>query len=181
MFIEKVHSEKRGFTLIELLVVVAIIGALTSIAFLAFRDSRKKAQEDKVRGDLNQIYKAMVMMSTDTGEWPGHQPVGDVYTGADDNEICQGCTIDSADASINSKLAGLKEQDDPPNRYEYWSGPYIQIIPSDPWGNEYFFDTDYPTTSGDVAAIGSYGYDRQADLDNDISVNSDNIVMIIKY
>jgi len=162
---------KKGFTLIELLVVIAIIGILSTLAVTAVQVARAKAKLAKAAREVSQIVTALKMLENDTGYWPGHQEV-DVMTNGiaagDNNEICgDGCSY-----SISSGYAGLSE-DDISEPYENWSGPYMVNIPPDPWGNEYFFDTDYDHPEyGWSVVVGSYGPDG---IGNN-QYNSDDII-----
>jgi prepilin-type N-terminal cleavage/methylation domain-containing protein len=157
--IKKQPQFRRGFTLIELLVVIAILGILSTLSMVAFSAARAKARTAKAQHDVDQILLAVQAMSNDTGEWPGHQPM-DYNCGASgtcvaNNEICgDGCANNLASAA-----AGIA-QDDSGAPYANWNGPYMARIPLDPWGNEYFFDSDYDHTDwGWSVVVGSYGPD----------------------
>lgn len=53
------------------------------------------------------------------------------------------------------QAAGLIDTD---GAYLNWKGPYMGVIPKDPWGNNYFFDTDYDIGGGVMRVVlGSYG------------------------
>ena len=165
-----------GFTLIELLVVIAIIGILSTLALTAVSLARGKAKVAKARQEVDQIVTALKFLENDAGEWPGHQPI-DVMCGnlpggcPPDNEICSdGCAY-----GIASGYAGLAA-DDTDTPYTNWNGPYMLNIPLDPWGNEYFFDTDYNYSGfGDVVVVGSYGSNGEG---NNL-YDSDDIIKVI--
>jgi prepilin-type N-terminal cleavage/methylation domain-containing protein len=167
--------KKSGFTLIELLVTIAIIGILSTLAVVAVQAARDKAKIAKASQEVDQLVTAIRLLENDTGQWPGHQQI-DVMTegmtpeGAD-NEICS----DGCSCSIDDGCAGLT-QDDSGTPYSYWNGPYIVNIPEDPWGNEYFFDTDYDhPAQGWSAVIGSYGPNGEGNN----AYDDDDIVKII--
>ncbi|MFH1714345.1 MAG: prepilin-type N-terminal cleavage/methylation domain-containing protein [Candidatus Nealsonbacteria bacterium] len=161
----KTHSSNSGFTLIELLIVIAIIGILSSIVLVNLSGSREKAKIARAKLESRQIYSAIFLLENDTGQWPGHQRFGIVCTQLPggcppNNEICPDAC---GTHTIGSGFAGLI-QNDPLNPFPYWDGPYMDEIPLDPWGNEYFFDTDYIVDIGtpearNVVAVGSYGPD----------------------
>ncbi|MAF13350.1 MAG: hypothetical protein CMI53_00450 [Parcubacteria group bacterium] len=170
----KFYNKSEGFTLIELLVTIAIIGILSTLATTAVNATRSKAMITKAQSEVNQIFKAIQLLENDTEEWPGHQAIGIMTNGTpagSNNEICaDGCTN-----NISSGVAGIT-QDDNDSSYDNWDGPYMVMIPVDPWGNEYFFDTDYDHPEhGWVVVVGSYGPNG---LGNN-SYDSDDIVKVI--
>ena len=137
-----------GFTLIELLVVIAIIGTLASIVLASLNGARNSARLVKARAEVNQLRKAIAFLEGDTNQWPGHKTIDDVESGASGNEIWD----------LTDPSAGLMATD---GNFPNWSGPYMQVIPLDPWGNNYFFDTDYDVDPGAgqrwAAVVGSFG------------------------
>jgi general secretion pathway protein G len=141
-------SESRGFTLMELLVVIGIIALLASIVLASLNNARQSAKVARAKADLASIRDAIGFLETDSNQWPGHQPVSQVYTGAGGNEI----------QDLSVPLAGITSSD---GLYSNWNGPYMVAIPLDPWGHPYFMDTDYDIDPGpgvkNAAVIGSYG------------------------
>ncbi len=162
---------KSGFTLIEILVVIGIIGLLSSITMIAVNNARSKAKIAKAQQDIDVIYSAIGQLMIDTGEWPGHQIPDQVNTGAN-NEVWD----------LTTQSSGITQTD---GLFSNWAGAYMLSIPSDPWGNNYFFDTDYeinldnePCDGGggcfDSVVVGSFGANgvgqNQYDSDDVIKV-----------
>lgn len=162
----------------ELLVVIAIIGLLSTISLIGVNLAREKAKIAKAKHEVDQIYKAISSLATDAGQWPGHQEYNTVCTDLPggcpaDNEICGADTNGNTCANgLASGAAGIM-QNDGAVPYDNWAGPYMPWMPDDPWGYEYFFDTDYlihldktpchdaDPTCVDAVVVGSYGPDGQ--------------------
>ena len=146
------HTDGRscitGFTLIELLVVISIIGILATIILASLNNARNSARIVKARAEVSQIRKAIAFLENDANEWPGHKTIDDVQTGVSGNEMWD----------LTVPEAGLAVTD---GSFQNWDGPYMNTIPLDPWGNPYFFDTDYDIdlTAGEewAAVVGSFG------------------------
>lgn len=51
-------SQQKGFTLIELLVVISIIAILSAVGLVSYNGIRTKAQDAKIKSDINAIAKA---------------------------------------------------------------------------------------------------------------------------
>jgi len=133
-----------GFSLIEILVVIGVIGILVGIAIPAYYDYHEKAKTARVMEELKRIERAIIALATDTGEWPEHQAIGEINDSG--NEIYD----------LNDKESGLVLPDTSP-AFPNWNGPYIQSIPLDPWGHNYFLDTDYRIGGVDHVVLGSFG------------------------
>ncbi len=133
-----------GFTLIEVLVVVGIIALLSTLGMAALNYAREKARVTAAESEIDTLYKAIGDLMVDTGEWPGHQTPESVNSGTG-NELWD----------LSVPAAGLVTTD---GLYDNWRGPYLPEIPKDPWGNNYFLDTDYDVGSGVMKpVVGSFG------------------------
>jgi len=139
----KTPADSRGFTLIELMIVIAIIGILAAIALIVSSSYAKRAKVAEATCDIDMIYKAMVLLETDTGQWPGHQTISQINKGGG-NEVW--------DLSVGA--AGLVTTD---GNFPDWKGAYLPSVPKDPWGNDYFLDTDYRINGVDYIVVGSFG------------------------
>ncbi len=154
-----------GFSLIEILVVIGAIGILVGIAIPAYYDYHEKADIAAAMHDLKRIETAIIALATDTGEWPGHNDIGE----QDNTEVW----------NLNAATAGLVADDpDPNNRYPNWNGPYIASVPKDPWGMDYYLDLDYDSNGDsirDAVAIASFGPDKCCAS----SYDDNNVVIIL--
>ena len=166
-------KKQKGFTLIELLVVIGIIAVLATFTAISVRSAREKAKVAKAQNNIDVLYTGIGQLMVDTGEWPGHQTPDEVASGSG-NEVWDLAAAD----------AGLLDTD---GAYLGWSGPYVAAVPIDPWGNNYFLDTDYSVKGnnqpcdGDsgcrtVVAIGSFGPDGIGQN----QYNGDDIIKIIR-
>jgi general secretion pathway protein G len=155
---EKKRAREKGFTLIELMVTTAIIGVLAGIAIPAYSSYKDKGLTAHAKSDLKNIQLAIEVLAGDTETWPGPSDVG--------------ITADTEVWDLNAGNAGLVTNG---GGFSGWEGPYLQSIPKDPWGNNYFFDPDYELNGQTVAVIGSFG-------PNGVGPNvydSDDIVLVL--
>lgn len=143
-----------GFTLVEILVVIGIIGLLSVMTMIAVSTARERAKVAKAKSDVDTIHTAIGQLMVDSGEWPDHQTPEAVNSGSS-NEVWD----------LTASSTGLIDTD---GFFLNWQGPYMGDIPLDPWGHNYFFDTDYQVKSDftpcdgdsgclDVVVVGSFG------------------------
>ncbi len=128
------NKNTKGFTLIELLVVIAIIGVLAAIILISLGRSTDSAKYARAQSDLKAIHDAVEVMYNDTGEYPNHfagSPCVDTTVG---NEI-----------PLSDCASGIQCED---GSFTAWAGPYIGVVPLDPWGNDYHIDYDFECYTG---------------------------------
>lgn len=140
---------KQGFTIIEFLIVIAIVSILATIVMAGSYYAKSYAKTQKAIADISEIAKSIDALALDTRQWPGHQTP---YV------ICQGSCNNNEIEDLSVPLAGIKTTD---GLYPNWNGPYIQVLSIDPWGNPYFFDSDYEIDGATKAVVGSYGPNGQ--------------------
>jgi len=73
---------------------------------------------------------------------------------------------------LNAANAGLVATN---GGFPNWDGPYMQSVPKDPWGSDYFFDLDYRIDGKDFAVVGSFGPNKVGKNLYD----SDDIILIL--
>lgn len=154
----KICLDNRGFTLIELILVVAILSVLMVSALMAYSSFRDKAKKVQALAQLKKIQLAIENLALDTNQWPGPNPVGDI---ANKNVW-----------DLNDKAAGLARAN---HKFDNWNGPYIDTIPKDPWGGNYFFDPNYRIKGERFVVIGSFGPNKTGKNSDD----GDNVVIIL--
>lgn len=64
------HILKQGFTIVELLIVIVVIAILAAITVVAFNGVQDRSQDSRMRSGVNQLEKAIRMWATQTGELP---------------------------------------------------------------------------------------------------------------
>lgn len=164
----------RGFTLVEILVVMAVVAILAGVILRGVLGSTDKAKSGRAKSEIGQISNIIQQIEVDTGCWPKApaelvcKTPYLVEEGAIDNEIWD----------LNDLAVGVVGDSD--GAFPNWQGPYMQVVHNDPWGNPYFFDTDYdidPTAGENWAAVlGSFGSNGVQD-END--PNSDDVIKIL--
>ena len=121
---------------------------------LTLRDLETHLDGDNPGGVLHDQYRVAATSGTtgeravvvydqlawDTGMWPG----GTERTARGDMEVW----------NLRTAVGGLILAD---SRFSEWNGPYVPSVPTDPWGNPYFFDPDYLIGGTWHVVIGSFG------------------------
>ena len=134
-----------GFTLIELLVVLVIIGILASYIGPKIMGRPEEAKRTKATIQIQAFETALKMYKLDNGAYPSTE---------------QGLT-----ALIEAPSAGKLAP-------KWREGGYLDknVVPADPWGNEFIYLS--PGVHGDYD-LSSYGSDGQAGGEgNDLDINN---------
>jgi prepilin-type N-terminal cleavage/methylation domain-containing protein len=120
---------KSGFSLIELMIVIAIIATLSALGLVGYREGVRRAKVAQAQGDLDRLKKAVSQLEFDTGFHPGHDDLIPCIT----SPLLFGLS-NSPGGSGLAATDGL---------YPNWRGPYIEEVPLDPWGKQYYFQGNY--------------------------------------
>lgn len=124
------NKKNRGFTLIELMVVLVIIGVLAALIVPNVLDRASDAKVTAARTDVNNLMQALKLYKLDNQRYPAQE---------------QG---------LGALVAKPSTGPAAPN----WR-PYLDKLPSDPWGRAYQYAN--PGVKGEVDVL-SFGADGQA-------------------
>lgn len=128
--IKTLNSPPTGLTLIEILIVITIIGILASVIVPNLMKKPDQARVVAAKQAISSLVQALQIYKLDNYDYP------------------------SAQQGLEALVTKPNQSSETP----YWSGPYIDRIPLDPWGNEYVYSrTDF---NQGVEVI-SYGADKK--------------------
>lgn len=116
-----------GFTLIEIMVVILIIGLLALMVVPRLRGVADRAKRTKAQADIQELKQALDRYYLDNGSYP---------------------TTDQGLQALVSPPSGGRQATN------YEQGGYIEKLPNDPWGSQYFYQSD-----GNTYALKSFGPD----------------------
>jgi general secretion pathway protein G len=119
------RKAEAGFTLIEIMVVIMILGLLATLVVQNLRGATDKAKKTKAMADIAGFKTALDRYYMDNGSYP--------------------TTDQGLQALVTPPTSGRV-----PANYE--NGGYISRVPPDPWGNQYFYQSD-----GNTYVLKSYG------------------------
>lgn len=138
---KSLRTERAAFTLMELLLVMAILVILLGLVAPRFMGTQKKANINAAKSQIGLFKPALDMYATDLNTYPATE---------------QG-------------LVSLVEVPSDLENPKKWTGPYLDKLPKDPWGNDYQYA--YPPSNGkkDFPDIWSLGPDGEDGTDDDIT------------
>jgi prepilin-type N-terminal cleavage/methylation domain-containing protein len=100
-------KSRSGFTIVELLVVIVVIAILAAITIVAYNGIQQRARTAQTQQALTSWIKALELYKADNGKWPGYYTcLGDNYgygstgTGSSGYQCRQNTSTDGA--TVNS-------------------------------------------------------------------------------
>jgi general secretion pathway protein G len=108
-----IMKNNKGFTLIEILVVIVILGLLATFLVPKIISRPDEARVIKAKSDIRAFETGLKMYRLDNGMYP----------------------------TTDQGLQALIEQPEIDPIPKNWNGPYldIEVLPKDPWGNDYIY------------------------------------------
>jgi len=135
----RVGLARAGFTLVELLLVVLIIGVLAALVAPRIVGRGKEARINAAKLQIKNIEETLNYYYLDNDVYP------------------------TTEQGLEALLVEPSTEPVPPN----WKGPYLErdVIPLDPWGNEYIFTSpgQYNPDGFDLLSYGPDGKEGGGD------------------
>jgi prepilin-type N-terminal cleavage/methylation domain-containing protein len=191
----------KGFTLIELAVVLAIIAVLAAVLTPLVTGYLDQARVSRAQADLRTIADAIKLHQRDTGRYPIYNAAGYPNTVSDGTKVIfagpgnvptdtaswglsTATATTTLEAWINGNFTGVSAGNTFPKAG--FRGPYISIVESDPWGNQYLLNAANLNNGNFHAFLISAGPNGVLDtaknqsVTSPLSVSSDDIVSVIQ-
>jgi general secretion pathway protein G len=136
------HTRAKGFTLLEIVIVLGIIAVIIGGSILALKDIGRGAEITVADADINNLTAAVLSYKTLAGQAPTTQ------------QGLEALYVKPTTAPIPKRWAS--------------PGGNNKEVPKDPWGNTYNYRNPGKKDTS-TFEIYSYGPDKQADTDDDMS------------
>lgn len=118
------------------------MGLLTAFIAYSVQEMIHRGRTARAEGDLSNLAKASIQLGLDTSYHINKLPYDDcVTTDAEYSAVPSPKGTQNEAIITDTGLIGLRNNS--ASAYPNWKGPYIEQIPTDPWGNAYMVDPDY--------------------------------------
>ena len=124
------QDSEAGYSLMEILIVVAIIGLLLALVSPRLMSQFDRSKVVAAQAQVRELKATLDIFRLDVGRYPTE---------------AEGLSV------LVAPPGGELERD-------LWQGPYVNDLPSDPWGNAYVY---LPPSDDGRARVMSYGADGE--------------------
>lgn len=128
-------SRSAGFTIVELLIVIVVIAILAAITIVAFNGVKDRANSAKINSDLAQIQKAILAARVNSGEVATRYVT--LSTATASNCVGLASTVDLADTVAAATC--WTSYNNAMDRISTASNINVRDL-KDPWGRPYYLD-----------------------------------------
>ncbi len=150
---------KKGFSFILLVIVIAVIVGVAGVVIPVVTEEASLSQIDQAKEDMHRLAAAINRYVKDTLFYPtgvqGATTYHFLYTEGIlpvNNLLASGPGMPIGEILNTGAFGGSR-----------WSGPYLEEIPVDPWGNAYIVNVQGFFYKGEVTAIYSAGPNSRID------------------
>lgn len=106
-------ATQRGFTIVELLIVIVVIAILAAITIVAFNGIQQRGRDGQRMSEVGNIKKAIEMYKVDNGTYPAACASDDA-----------GCSASNLSTYLSIYMRSVPQDPQAPSkRYDYVRGP----------------------------------------------------------
>jgi general secretion pathway protein G len=134
-------KSQGGFTLVEVIVVAGIIAILAGVLVPLILKEIDESRISRAYGDIRSISAAMMVFKKDTGKWPNLDGSGSCSPSitllGGQGSLPASAAANGFDSSAQDAFDSYFLTDAYSCYGTRWKGPYMAMVPADPWGNLY--------------------------------------------
>ena len=179
------NASREGFSLFEILIAVAIVAILAVAVGIPVAKNLNQGKVARAQSDAGVIGNAILNFYKDVGQWPAQTDldtnpeafrlVGNYKLGGGNAGIPGGTDLAAGSHTWNSfgtsstlteqlirnragNIYPLYKERAKPHENPGWNGPYLDLIPLDPWGRPFVVSIGFalPVVAGSVTSENDY-------------------------